>query len=54
MPPEERNKIMNLTTHKERRLRGDLVTIYKNIDDDQLFTKKATTELAITVNNLSS
>ena len=39
--PEERNRIMNLTTHKERRLRGDLITIYKNIDDDQLFTKKS-------------
>ena len=40
MRPEERNKIMNSTTHKERRLRGDLITIYKNIDDDQLFTMK--------------
>ena len=40
MPPSERNQVMNLTTHQERRLRGDLITIYKNFENEELFTKK--------------
>ena len=40
MRPDERNRIMNLESHQQRRLRGDLISIFKNFEDDQLFTKK--------------
>ena len=40
LTPDERNSVMNLTTHQERRLRGDLINTYKRIDLDTLFSVK--------------
>ena len=40
MTPVERNRIMKITSHQQRRLRGDLITMYKNIDNEVLFPKR--------------
>ena len=37
MTPEERNMRMGLTTHEVRRKRGDLIHMYKYINEDKLF-----------------
>ena len=37
MTPEQRNAYLNITTHEERRNRGDLITTYKNIHNAKLF-----------------
>ena len=34
---EERNKVLGITSHKQRRLRGEMINIYKNIDNNELF-----------------
>ena len=39
MTPEERNRYLNITTHKERRDRGDLITTYKCIENENLFQR---------------
>ena len=36
--PDQRNATLGLTTHEERRLRGDLINIYKQINNESLFT----------------
>ena len=36
--PESRNNLLGITTHKIRRLRGDLINIYKYIEKGQIFT----------------
>ena len=38
MPPEERNRVLGITDHKTRRLRGDLIYMYKLLDEGDLFT----------------
>ena len=38
MAPEERNVFLGITDHKTRRLRGDLVHIYKMLEDENLFS----------------
>ena len=38
MRPEERNNILGLSSHEDRRLRGDMINMYKNINDESLFT----------------
>ena len=38
MTPQERNEALGLTTHEERRLRGDMIAAFKNIDNTSLFT----------------
>ena len=35
--PEERNKILGITSHEQRRLRGDIINICKNINNNELF-----------------
>ena len=35
---EQRNEIIGLSTHEKRRLGGDLIYMYKHIDDETLFT----------------
>ena len=35
--PHERNSALGLTTHEERRLRGDLINMYKHIENPSLF-----------------
>ena len=37
MSHEARNQVMRLTSHHKRRLRGDLINIYKNYDNQELF-----------------
>ena len=37
IPPEERNAILGLTSHENRRLRGDLINMFKHIEDESLF-----------------
>ena len=36
--PNQRNSTLGLSTHEERRLRGDLINMYKHIEDESLFT----------------
>ena len=36
--PEERNSALRLTSHEDRRLRGDLINIFKHIENEALFT----------------
>ena len=36
--PEQRNQLLGLTTHENRRLRGDLINMYKNLENTDLFT----------------
>ena len=36
--PEDRNNLLGITSHKTRRLRGDLINMFKYIEKDQLFT----------------
>ena len=36
--PEQRNAVLGLSSHEERRLRGDMINMYKNINDEALFT----------------
>ena len=38
MTPEERNAALGLSTHEERRLRGDMIATFKNINNPSLFT----------------
>ena len=38
MTPEERNEVLGLSTHEERRRRGDMIATFKNIDNPSLFT----------------
>ena len=38
MSPSERNSYMNLPTHEDRRIRGDLIRTYQYIDNPQMFT----------------
>ena len=38
MPPEERNRVLGITDHRTRRLRGDLIYMYKLLDEGDLFT----------------
>ena len=40
---EERNYVMVIESHKERRLVGDLIYIYKNIDNTSLFELRSDT-----------
>ena len=40
LPPEERNRLLKLTTHHERRERGDMIATYKMINNPKLFTPK--------------
>ena len=39
MTPTERNEALNITDHKTRWLRGDLIHIYKMIGDGELFSR---------------
>ena len=39
MTPHERNTYLGITSHEERRERGDLIGIFKNIDIPKLFQK---------------
>ena len=41
MRPEERNTMMGLSTHENRRRRGDLIATFKNIDNPNLFERRA-------------
>ena len=34
MSPRERNEVLGITSHEVRRLRGDLIYIYKMFDSD--------------------
>ena len=36
--PEDQNNLLGVTSHKTRRLRGDLINMFKYIKKDQLFT----------------
>ena len=38
MNPDQRNRLLGLTSHENRRMRGDLINIYKNIENTTLFT----------------
>ena len=38
LTPQERNNVLRITSHEQRRLRGDLVNMFKNIDNQSLFT----------------
>ena len=38
LSPRERNEILNITDHRTRRLRGDLIHIYKLLSYESLFT----------------
>ena len=35
--PDQRNQLLRISSHEQRRLRGDLINIYKNIDNRDLF-----------------
>ena len=43
--PENRNKILGLTTHRKRRLRGDLNTIFKSIRKKDIFRLKESSRI---------
>ena len=43
MTPDERNTAMKLTSHEERRRRGDLIATYKNIDNSNIFELRGET-----------
>ncbi len=34
---DRRNKVLGITTHQERRTRGDMINIYKHIDNNRYF-----------------
>ena len=38
LPHAERNRLIGVTSHQVRRLRGDLINIFKKHDDVNLFT----------------
>jgi len=38
LTPDQRNQHLGLTSHQTRRMRGDLINIYKNIDNHSYFT----------------
>ena len=40
MEPNERNKMMNIPSHYDRRVRGDMINIYKNINNQEYFKTK--------------
>ena len=40
LPHTERNKLIGVTSHQVRRLRGDLINIYKKYDDEKLFSPR--------------
>ena len=40
LTPAERNSVLGLTTHEERRKRGDMISTFKHIDNPDLFTLK--------------
>ena len=40
MRPDERNQVMKISSHQQRRLRGDLITIFKNYGNENLFPRK--------------
>ena len=35
--PEQRNQLLGISSHEQRRLRGDLINIYKNINNQDIF-----------------
>ena len=37
LTPQERNNLLGITSHRDRRLRGDLINMYKLGDDQRLF-----------------
>ena len=41
LAPTERNNMLRLTTHEERRRRGDMIATYKNIENSNLFTLRS-------------
>ena len=36
--PNQRNSALSIKTHEKRRLRGDLINMYKHIEEESLFT----------------
>ena len=43
LSPKERNDVLGIESHEERRLRGDLIYMYKNIDNASLFELRSDT-----------
>ena len=38
LTPQERNNVLGITSHEQRRLRGDLINMFKNINNPSFFT----------------
>ena len=45
LTPQQRNERLGLTSHEVRRKRGDLINIYKNIENRELFTLRNNSSL---------
>ena len=39
MTPQQRNEFIGISTHQERRKRGELIELYKNLDNAKLFKR---------------
>lgn len=45
LSPQQRNAKLGLSSHEDRRLRGDLINIYENIENQYLFSLRNNSRL---------